>query len=660
MTHTRLLTARKLRRTCVALCCALLLFSQLFTPPPNTVSTSAAAFQGDPSVVGQWSPPQELSVVVIHAHLLPNGKVLFWDRQQDWNDGVGDALGFSQTYVWDPATGGYSSFPWNSTTNLFCSGHTFLPDGRLLVTGGHKEFDGVGEPHTNLFDPNTNTWSRGPDMNAGRWYPTATSLANGEAVVVSGNVGAGGVGNNTLPQVFQTNGTWRSLTSAQSGLQLYPWMILAPNARVFNAGPDQATRYLATANAGAWYGGPSSNFGFRDYGSTVMYDDGKVLIAGGGPPTNSAEVINLSRDNPAWRFVGGMAFTRRQMNMTLLADGQVLVTGGTSGGGFTNAVGSVHNAEIWNPDTEGWSVMSAMQTRRLYHSMALLLPDGRVMVAGGGWPASTGGDFNHTDVEIFSPPYLFRGPRPTITSAPASAAHNQQFFVGTPDGASISKVTLVKLSSVTHSFNQSQRINYLSFHQTAGGINVHAPGAGSVAPPGHYMMFLVNSNGVPSVASIIQITTGTRLNAIDDQRYFVRQHYYDFFNREPQPDGLAFWTRNITQCGNNQSCIGGMRTNTSRAFWESGEFQNPLRAAGDPLFNPTPPNGLPYNTQEFVKWCYRIYLRREADAGGLSFWTNGLNNCIANNPNNTSQCYNNTISAFLAAGDYRNRFYKPS
>jgi Domain of unknown function (DUF1929) len=653
---TRLHLSTSLRRVCAASCFALLLLSQLFAPPP-TSPARAAALQGDPSVVGQWSPPLELSVTVIHAHMLPNGKVLFWDRPQDWWMG-GDALGFSQTYVVD-ANMGFMSFPFNGTTNLFCSGHAFLPDGRLLVTGGHKQFDGIGEPHTNFYDANTDTWTRGPDMNAGRWYPTTTALANGEAVVVSGSIG-NGQGNNILPQVFQTNGTWRNLTNAQLGLQLYPWMLLAPNGRVFNAGPDQFTRYLAPANAGAWYGGPTSNGGFRDYGSTVMYDDGKVLIAGGGAPTNSAEVINISRDNPSWRFVGSMAFTRRQMNMTLLPDGQVLVTGGTSGGGFTNAVGSVHNAEIWNPVSEGWSVMSAMQTRRLYHSMALLLPDARVMVAGGGWPASTGGDFNHTDVEIFSPPYLFRGPRPTITSAPASAAHNQQFFVGTPDGASISKVTLVRLSSVTHSFNQNQRINFLSFHQTAGGLNVHAPGAGAVCPPGHYMMFLVNSNGVPSVASIIQITTGTRLNPIDDQRYFVRQHYYDFFNREPQPDGLVFWTRNITQCGNNQSCIGGMRTNTSRAFWESTEFQNPLRASGDPLFNPTPPNGLPYNTQEFVKWCYRIYLRREADAGGLNFWTNGLNNCIANNPNNTSQCYNNTISAFLAAGDYRNRFYKPS
>jgi hypothetical protein len=651
--------SRKYRRTLVALGCAFLLGSQLLTTPRTVANATAGAraFQGDPSVVGQWSATLDLGVVTIHTHLLPNGKVLFWSRQQN---GGGDALGFSQTYTFDPVTNSFVSFPFNSTTNLFCSGHSFLPDGRLLVAGGHQGADGIGEPHTNIFDPATNTWTRAQDMNAGRWYPTTCPLGNGETVVVSGNVGSGGVGNNTLPQVFQpASGTWRSLTSAQLGLQLYPWMLLAPNGRVFNSGPDAPTRYLATSGTGAWFAGPTSNGGFRDYGSSVMYDDGKVLITGGGPPTNTTEVINISRETPAWRFVGSMAFARRQMNATLLPDGHVLATGGTSGGGFTNAIGSVFAAEDWNPATETWTTMASMAERRLYHSTAILLPDGRVMVGGGGFPASENGDSNHTTIQYFSPPYLFRGARPSITSAPASAAGGAEIFVGTPDAASISKVTLVRLSSVTHAFNQNQHINILSFRTASGGLNVSLPRSGTLTPPGHYMLFLVNSNGVPSVASIIQVTSASSQNPIDDSRYFVRQHYYDFFNREPDDGGLAFWTNNITTCGNTASCYGQKRLNVSRAFWESGEFQDPLRASGDPLFNPTPPNGIEYNTDEFVRKCYRIYLRKEGDEGGVTFWRNGLNNCIAQNPSNTFQCYNNTINAFLVAGDYRNRFSKP-
>jgi hypothetical protein len=646
------LFARKYRRTCLALCCAFLLGSQLLFTNGTHVN---AAFQADPSVVGQWSAPIDLGVVTIHTHLLPTGKVLFWTRQQDE---FGDALGYAWTYVFDPATNSFLAYPFNSTTNLFCSGHSFLPDGRLLVTGGHQGQDGVGEPHTNIFDFNTNSWSRAQDMNAGRWYPTNCALGNGETVVVSGNIN-GSQGNNTLPQVFQSDNTWRSLYGAQQGLQLYPWMLLAPNGRVFNAGPDQFTRYLATSGSGAWYGGPTSNFGYRDYGSSVMYDDGKVLITGGGTPTNTTEVINISRETPAWRYVGSMTYARRQMNATLLPDGQVLAIGGTSGGGFTNAIGSVFAAEMWNPSSEAWTTLASMSERRLYHSTAILLPDGRVLIGGGGYPASSNGDSNHTTIEYYSPPYLFKGARPSITSAPSSVGGGQQFFVGTPDGAGISKVTLVRLSSVTHAFNQNQRINILSFRQTSGGLNVTAPGSGTLCPPGHYMLFLVNSNGVPSVASIIQITSASSQNAIDDQRYFTRQQYYDFLNREPDDGGLAFWTNQITQCGNDASCAAGRRLNVSRAFWESGEFQNPLRAANDPLFYPTPPNGLEYNNEEFVRKCYLIYLRRYGEPGGVGFWTNGLNSCTNANPSNTSQCYNNTINAFLLSGEYRDRFSKP-
>jgi hypothetical protein len=636
----------------------------------RAVAVSAIVpFQGDPSVVGAWSGPFDWGLVVIHSHVLPNGKVLFWTR--DKTPQGGDVLGSTQARVWDPATGIMTLVP-NPTTNLFCSGHSFLPDGRLLVAGGHKQFDGRGEPHTNIFDFNTNTWTRGQDMNAGRWYPTTCPLGSGEILVVSGT-NESGAKNNT-PQVWQpSTGTWRSLTTAtEINQDLYPWMLLAPTGQVFNSGPTQTSRYLRASGTGAWSFVANSNFGFRDYGSSVMYDDGRVLIVGGGTPTNSAEVINLNQSSvvspttvpntptPTWRFVNGMANARRQMNLTILADGKVLATGGTSSGGFSTVAGSVFAAEMWNPDTETWSTMASMQTRRLYHSTAILLPDGRVLSAGGGHPPSDGGDFNHTDVELYSPPYLFRGARPGITSAPTVVNHGEQFFVGTPDAASISRVTMVRLSSVTHAFNQDQRVNYLSFQRLGAGLNVTASGGRHLCPPGYYMLFIINGNGVPSVAHIIRVTVPTTTkNSIDDQQYFVRMQYQDFYNRSPDRGGMDFWTGTITQCGNNTSCLGGKRVNVSRAFWESGEFQNPLRANNDPLFFPTPPNGLPYNTEEFVKKCYRIYLRREGDAGGVNFWRNGLNSCIANNPGNPSGCYDNTISAFISAGDYKNRFNKP-
>ena len=238
-----------------------------------------------------------------------------------------------------------------------------------------------------------------------------------------------------------------------------------------------------------------------------MYAPGKVLVMGGdsNPPKNTAEVIDLNAASPSWRAVDSMQFARRHLNATLLPDGKVLVTGGTAAPGFNDPSGQVDAAELWDPATENWTTLASdnPQIPRVYHSAALLLPDGRVL--------STGGNFV-LDTEIYSPPYLFKGTRPTVTSAPTSVAYGQSFFVGTPDALTISKITMLRLSSVTHAFNQSQYINELSFSQTTGGLNVTAPSAPTaigpppvVAPPGYYLLFLLNGSGVPSVAKFVRL-----------------------------------------------------------------------------------------------------------------------------------------------------------
>jgi len=228
-----------------------------------------------------------------------------------------------------------------------------------------------------------------------------------------------------------------------------------------------------------------------------MYDDGKVLVMGGGdPPTSAAEVIDLNAPTPSWRLVESMVFARRHLNATLLPDGKVLVTGGTSGPGFNNDTTPVFAAEMWDPATERWTTMASAQAPRLYHSTALLLPDGRVL--------TTGGD-NDTQVERYSPPYLFAGARPAITSAPAAVSLGQSYFVETPDAANIAKVTWIRLGSVTHAFDMNQRIISLSFSQAAGGLNVVSPPNPNLAPPGHYLLFILNANGVPSIAKIVQL-----------------------------------------------------------------------------------------------------------------------------------------------------------
>ena len=485
----------------------------------------------DPSIVGQWSAVQPLPIVAVHAHVLPTGKVLFYPYVDD-------------PRLWDPATGTITSAA-QAGYDIFCTGHSFLADGRLLVTGGHIA-NNVGEPKASIYDPAANSWTRLPDMNAGRWYPSNTTLANGDVLVVSGDEDTT-VGVNPLPQVWQTaSNSWRDLTSAQLNLYLYPAMYLAPNGKVFMSLPSDVTRYLDTSGTGLWTTVATRNSGFRDYGSSAMYDDGKVLVVGGGdPPTNAAEVIDLNATNPAWRYVGSMRNARRQFDATLLPDGRVLATGGSSGSGFDNASAPVYAAEMWDPVTEQWTTMASNTIYHGYHSNALLLPDGRVF--------TTGGD-NQPNAEIYSPPNLFKGARPTISSAPASVSYGQVFFVQTANAASIAKVTWIRLPSVTHAFNQNQRINRLSFSQVTGGLNVQAPSNPNLCPPGHYLLFILDGNGVPSVARIIQITgtapavpaapTNLTATAVSQTRIDLKwtdtSNNEDGFKVERSPDGVTF------------------------------------------------------------------------------------------------------------------------
>jgi galactose oxidase-like protein/Big-like domain-containing protein/Kelch motif protein len=457
-----------------------------------TTAVMAVCFGAMPStaqqnVSGSWSFVDPLPYFPIHTHLLPTGNVMIWP-------GDGGVSG-NDPRSWNPFDQSVTLLA-RPGLDLFCSGHSFLSDGTLFVAGGHIQ-NSVGLSQASRYNPVTDSWTFFPNMNAGRWYPTATVLGNGDVLVVSGDVDTS-VGVNTLPQVLQLSAptpTWRDLTTAQLGLELYPPMLLAPNGKVFNPGPSTTTRYLDTSGTGAWSVVAERVGGWSSTGSAVMYDSGKVLIMGGGdPPTNTAEVIDLNSATPTWRQVGSMQFARRQLNTTLLPDGQVLVTGGTSAPGFSEPSGAVYAAELWNPSTETWTTLASGSIPRLYHSTALLLLDGRVMVTGGnGYP----------DTEIYSPPYLYKGARPTTTSAPSRVAYGQSFFVPTPEATTISKVTLLRLSSVTHSFNQSQYINAPSFSQTTGGLNITVPANGNVVPPGPYMLHLVNGSGVPSLGKVL-------------------------------------------------------------------------------------------------------------------------------------------------------------
>jgi hypothetical protein len=351
-----------------------------------------------------------------------------------------------------------------------------------------------------------------------------TALADGRLLVFAGSYfnAAGQTIMNDLPQVFDpAANAWRDLVTARSTDSFYPFMYVAPDGRVFDAGPRPQSRYLDTGGTGAWSASATAAYGTRNYGSSAMYRSGRIVILGGSPPdlsappTNTVETIDLNEPAPAWRAAPPMGWARRQHTATMLPDGTMLVTGGSSVRGHSNWMGAVYHPELWSPDTRTFRPLAAHREARLYHSISLLLPDARVLVAGGGHPRDqANAEPDHFDAEIFSPPYLFAGPRPTITAAPAEVGYGELFEVSTDMAASITAVSLIRLGSVTHGYDENQRFLALDFAQGAPGrLQVHAPATAALAPPGHYMLFVLRA-GVPSVARIVRVRPSAQLPAV--------------------------------------------------------------------------------------------------------------------------------------------------
>ena len=470
----------------------------------------------DPARLGRWEPVRDLGVVGVHAHLLPTGSVLLWGRR-DAPDLTLDEPGCTPR-LWDPVSG--QVVPTAAPTsldggpvNLFCSGHAFLPDGRLLVVGGHVR-DGFGLDQATVYDPVAGTWEPQPRMNDGRWYPAATTLPDGGVLVTSGTHD-GNIPNNQ-PQVWR-GGVWHDLAVFPGALPNYPTMHVDDGGQVFMSGSLGHSWRLDVAGAGSWEEVETQRQVGRDYAPAVLVDDRHVLYLGGGQdgPGGSASdlalVIDIDQPAAGWQPGPVLPVRRRQHNATLLADGTVLVTGGTRGVGF-NDLGRgqpVHEALLRRPDGS-WAPAAAEEVDRCYHSTAVLLPDGRVLSAGGGEYKPDNVNPNepqdtHADAQVYSPPYLFAGDRPEITDAPDALVPGVAFTVQTPQAADITRVTLLRLTSVTHTDNMSQRINVLTVANQPQGLVVTPPATSEQCPPGPYLMFLINAAGVPSVARIVRV-----------------------------------------------------------------------------------------------------------------------------------------------------------
>jgi len=381
----------------------------------------------------------------------------------------------------------------------------FQPNGDLYVSGGHnatiKVPDSVGVAETDLFHPGTRTWTHGPLLTEKRWYPTQVGLPNGLTYIFGGwetsdhpalSVEVYDSSNNTLHQLP---------ASANQSLKLYPHMRLMPDGRLAKTGGARTTLFFSpTTNT--WANGPNMKVGNRPWGTSVLLSGGRQVLTFGGkpvstsPPTKTAEILDLGATTPTWQYTGSLAFGRIHCNGVVLPDGKVLVVGGGTDG---NLSGPIKTAELYDPATGTWSSMASQLGVRMYHSTALLLPDGRV------WSGGTNGTYANT-AEVFSPPYLFNGPRPGVSAMDASASPGATFTLSSADAASVSKVALVRPGSVTHQVNTDQRHHFLGFTVNGTTITCTMPANPNLVPVGHYLVFALNGQGVPSVGRWLQVT----------------------------------------------------------------------------------------------------------------------------------------------------------
>ena len=443
---------------------------------------------------GQWTEPFDLPLIAIHSAMLPSGKVLLFSAEH----GVPGIHG----WLLDPGSQALTEVQPPDGWNPDCAGHSFLPDGRLLVAGGTLSFNPLlGSKRAYLFDPFVEQWIRIEDMRNGRWYPTTVTLPDGRVMVMSGLNGADGALNPDIEVWDVGSQAWELL--GQKTNPFYPYLHIMPSGLVFRSGPDRQTEAFNPATA-LWSPVADMLFPGRYEAPSVLLPPtlDRVMVIGGypgtGSPTGTAEIIDFSNPAPEWAGVTHMALARMEHSAVLLPDGQVFVVGGQSNGG--NPGNAVMIPELFDSETGAWEQVAPHQVPRMYHATAILLPDGRVLVAGS--------DFQPSG-EIYSPPYLFRGARPVIRSAPPTVLYGSELSLEFTSSTSANTIALVRLSSMTHSVNMGQRYVRLAEKVPAGGpVNVRAPATANTAPPGFYMLFVIDGDGVPSEASLVQVGPG--------------------------------------------------------------------------------------------------------------------------------------------------------
>jgi len=470
------------------------------------------------NVTGVFGTPVTWPIIAIHVILLPDGRVL------SYGSTLAGAQGAMLNYdVWNPSLGtganAHLILPNTTPTDIFCSGQSVMwQNGDVLITGGDLTIKGArnyARNDTTIFSPTANTLIENAPMTYSRWYGSLVSLPNGNLVVFGGRENQKPTTVASTPEIYNPSMGWQTLPGAASDLAFgignggawyYPRSYVAPGGMVFVIGYDGNMFWVDTSGNGAITQLPvttpltsTSNL------PTVAYAPGKLLSLRTG---GAVIAVDFTQPLPVVTPVGNVDQVRFWANGTVLADGRVVVTGGSTVANVLTGVD--YTAEIWDPATSLWTAGASATIPRLYHSTALLLPDATVLTAGGGAP----GPVINLNAEIFYPPYLYAddgsgqpAARPALSGAPAVISVGQAVTAMVGPSDQISRLTLVRSGSATHANNSDQRfIDLVGFTQVGQQVSAALPSDSTVLVPGYYMLFAINQAGVPSVASIVLVT----------------------------------------------------------------------------------------------------------------------------------------------------------
>lgn len=473
---------------------------------------------------GQWTVlDYQLPIRAVHSTVLKNGKILL--LAGSGNSVENFEAGSFKASIWDPISGVFNTV--DVPKDMFCSGHVTLPDGRVLIQGGTKSYPSTtmganygGLKDSWIFDPDTNIFTATNDANEGHWYPTLTALGDGDIWM------AGGLKEDTTGAVnterFDTKTnkwlpTWQ-VPQTWSFWGLYPHMFLMQDGRLFYSGGHVFGDGLAGTGA-AIYDPVTSIINeviglrqkdMRDQSASVLLppaQDQKVMITGGGnintanPGINLTDIIDLKQATPTYQAGPDLpGLGKMYVNSTILPDRTVLI----SNGGRLNRDDSTNvlSAAIYDPEANVMNSVAADPIGRNYHSSAVLLPDGRVVVLG----SNPGDGSFEMRISVYQPPYLFRSVRPEISNVPTQATYGQNisFNVNTPNKI-VKWAQLLRPMSVTHQMDSNMRLVDLPVVVQNGIATVSVPENRNLVPPGPYMMTVTDSDGIPSIASWVMI-----------------------------------------------------------------------------------------------------------------------------------------------------------